>query len=111
MVSFSNVRLEAVVFFYSCPTTAPLSHLMKEKNNLIYNRGLVAAILSMASVALVTVGLIAPFSTTQIILNLPILPQELVFAAWLIAKGFAQLCDDLFDTKISFSFHFDDLNL
>ena len=50
--------------------------------------GLVAAILSMASVALVTVGLIAPFSTTQIILNLPILPQELVFAAWLIAKGF-----------------------
>jgi hypothetical protein len=50
--------------------------------------GLVAAILSTASVALVTVGLIAPFSTAQVILNLPILPQELVFAAWLIAKGF-----------------------
>ena len=50
--------------------------------------GLVAAILSMASVALVTVGLIAPFSTTQVILNLPILPQELVLAAWLIVKGF-----------------------
>jgi len=50
--------------------------------------GLIGVILSMASVALVTVGLIAPFSTTQIILNLPILPQELVFAAWLIAKGF-----------------------
>jgi hypothetical protein len=51
--------------------------------------GLIGVILSMASVALVTVGLIAPFSTTQIILNLPILPQELVFAAWLIAKGFS----------------------
>jgi hypothetical protein len=50
--------------------------------------GLIGVIMSMASVALVTVGLIAPFSTTQIILNLPILPQELVFAVWLIAKGF-----------------------
>ncbi len=50
--------------------------------------GLVAAILTMASAALVTVGLIAPFSTTQIILNLPILPQEIVLAAWLIVKGF-----------------------
>jgi hypothetical protein len=50
--------------------------------------GLIGVIMSMASVALVTVGLIAPFSTIQIILNLPILPQELVFAVWLIAKGF-----------------------
>jgi len=50
--------------------------------------GLIAAILSMASVALVTVGLIAPFSTPQVILNLPILPQELVLAVWLIVKGF-----------------------
>lgn len=50
--------------------------------------GLVATIFSMTSVALVTVGLIAPFSTTQIILNLPILPQEIVFAVWLIVKGF-----------------------
>jgi len=50
--------------------------------------GLVGAILLMVSSALVTVGLIAPFSTTQVILNLPILPQELVLAAWLIVKGF-----------------------
>jgi hypothetical protein len=50
--------------------------------------GLVAAILTMVSVVLVMVGLIAPFSTTQIILNLPMLPQELVFAVWLIIKGF-----------------------
>jgi hypothetical protein len=50
--------------------------------------GLVAAILLMVSSALVTVGLIVPFSTTQVIMNLPMLPQELVLAAWLIAKGF-----------------------
>jgi hypothetical protein len=51
--------------------------------------GLVAAILSMVSSVLATVGLIAPFGTEQLILTLPmIFPQELVLAAWLIAKGF-----------------------
>jgi hypothetical protein len=44
--------------------------------------------MTIASAVLVTVGLIAQFSTTQVILNIPILPQILVLAAWLIAKGF-----------------------
>ena len=50
--------------------------------------GLVAAIFTMVSALLVMFGLIAPFSTAQIVLNLPILPQELVLAVWLIVKGF-----------------------
>jgi hypothetical protein len=50
--------------------------------------GVVAAIFTMLSALLTMYGLIAPFSTVQIILNLPILPQELVLAVWLIVKGF-----------------------
>jgi hypothetical protein len=50
--------------------------------------GLVAAILTMLSALLVMYGLIAPFGTEQLILNLPMLPQEMVLAVWLIVKGF-----------------------
>jgi hypothetical protein len=50
--------------------------------------GIVAAIFTMLSALLTMYGLIAPFSTAQVILNLPILPQELVLAVWLIFKGF-----------------------
>jgi hypothetical protein len=50
--------------------------------------GVVAGIMTMLSALLAMYGLIAPFSTAQIILNLPILPQELVLAVWLIVKGF-----------------------
>jgi hypothetical protein len=50
--------------------------------------GIVAGIFTILSALSVMYGLIAPFSTAQIILNLPILPQELVLAVWLIVKGF-----------------------
>jgi hypothetical protein len=50
--------------------------------------GIAAAIMTMLSAVLVMYGSIAPFSTAQVILNLPILPQELVLAVWLIVKGF-----------------------
>jgi hypothetical protein len=50
--------------------------------------GLVAGILTMLSCLLTMFGLMAPFSTEQIVLNLPILPQEMVLAVWLIVKGF-----------------------
>ena len=50
--------------------------------------GLVAAILAMLSTVLVLVGLIAPFGTEQVAMSVPMLPQEMVLAAWLIVKGF-----------------------
>ena len=50
--------------------------------------GLVGITLTIISALLVMFHLLPPFGTIQIILNLPILPQELVLAGWLIAKGF-----------------------
>ena len=49
--------------------------------------GLVGITLTIISALLVMFHLIPPFGTIQILLNLPILPQELVLAVWLIAKG------------------------
>ena len=50
--------------------------------------GLVGITLTIISALLVMFHLIPPSGTIQIILNLPILPQEMVLAVWLIAKGF-----------------------
>jgi hypothetical protein len=50
--------------------------------------GLVGIILTIISTALVMSHLIPSAGTIQIILNLVILPQELILAVWLIAKGF-----------------------
>jgi hypothetical protein len=50
--------------------------------------GLVAAILGMLSCVLVLIGVIAPFGTEQVVIAIPMLPQEIVLAAWLIVKGF-----------------------
>jgi hypothetical protein len=45
--------------------------------------GIVAAVLSLAG------GLIDMFGTARDILSMPMLPQEMVMAVWLIAKGFS----------------------
>ena len=50
--------------------------------------GLVGATLLMVSGLLVMFHLAAPLGTTQSVLALPIAVQEMVLAAWLIAKGF-----------------------
>ena len=50
--------------------------------------GIVGAILTMASALSVMLGLFEPMSTGQIVMNLPIMPQEMVLAVWLIVKGF-----------------------
>jgi hypothetical protein len=50
--------------------------------------GLVGIILTIISTALVMFHLLPPAATIVIALNMPILPQELVLAVWLIANGF-----------------------
>lgn len=52
--------------------------------------GLAGIGLTMVANFLVLFGLIKNFSTLQVVLNLPIAVQEMVFAVWLIAKGFDQ---------------------
>ncbi len=49
--------------------------------------GLIGIALTIIGALLVMFHLIPPAGTIQIILNLPILPQEMVLAVWLIAKG------------------------
>lgn len=49
--------------------------------------GLIGITLTTISAVLLMAGLIPGFGTVQLIFNLPIAPQEMIFAAWLIAKG------------------------
>jgi hypothetical protein len=50
--------------------------------------GLVGATLCIVASLFVMFRLIAPFSTLQIILSLPIAVQEMVLADWLLVRGF-----------------------
>ena len=50
--------------------------------------GLVGALLMLAAGLLGMFGLVSPFSTISILLYLPLASQEMVFAVWLIVKGF-----------------------
>ena len=50
--------------------------------------GFLGAALSLAAALLTIFGLLVPFSTVFILLQLPIGVQEMVLAVWLIVKGF-----------------------
>ncbi len=49
--------------------------------------GLIGITLATIASVLVMLGVIPGFGTVQKIANLPIMPQEIVFAVWLIVKG------------------------
>ncbi len=49
--------------------------------------GLIGITLTTIAAVLVMLGVIPGFGTVQMIANLPIMPQEIVFAIWLIVKG------------------------
>lgn len=49
--------------------------------------GLIGITLTTIASVLVMFGVIPGFGTVQMIASLPIMPQEIVFAIWLIAKG------------------------
>lgn len=49
--------------------------------------GLIGITLTTIAGMLVMLGVIPGFGTVQMIANLPIMPQEIVFAIWLIVKG------------------------
>jgi Domain of unknown function (DUF4386) len=51
--------------------------------------GLVGIALTVVSIMLVLFRQIAPLSTIDMLLKLPIFPQEMVLAVWLIVKGFS----------------------
>jgi hypothetical protein len=51
--------------------------------------GIVAVTMGLSATILVVFQVITPMTTPQIVLNLPILLQEMVLAVWLIAKGFS----------------------
>jgi hypothetical protein len=51
--------------------------------------GILAAISSLTAVLLTLFDKLVPFSTVFIVLQFPILVQEMVLAVWLIAKGFS----------------------
>jgi hypothetical protein len=50
--------------------------------------GFVFGISGIISCALVSIGLLAPFGPEQVAMVIPMLPQEMVLAVWLIVKGF-----------------------
>jgi magnesium-transporting ATPase (P-type) len=50
--------------------------------------GLVGITLTATASILVLFRRVAPFSTAQLLMNLPIAPQEIVLAIWLIIRGF-----------------------
>jgi hypothetical protein len=50
--------------------------------------GLLGIVLTIATSTLVMFRIVSPFSSIQVVLNIPIALQELVLGVWLIAKGF-----------------------
>jgi hypothetical protein len=73
--------LGALIFYY-------LLYQSKLIPRWLSGWGLIGAILYWAAGLLVMFALISPFSTIHVVLQAPLGLQEMVFAVWLIVKGF-----------------------
>jgi len=77
------LSLTALILNYSMYRTKLIPRLLS-------GWGLVGVPLMLASGVIVMFGVVGPSSTPQVLLMLPLALQEMVFAVWLIVKGFNQ---------------------
>ena len=81
-------ELGVIAFAMGAPMYYYVLYRSKLVPRFLSGWGFLGAALSIAAALLTISGLMIPFSTVFILLQLPIAVQEMVLAVWLIVKGF-----------------------